>query len=163
MIKILVMALRQLSENIPRISQKVFSRKYIALGRVVTCWPQIVGADMASRAQPVKIHYRRRKGKNANTPDASLEVAVTSADAAVLQYQTGVLIEKMERLFGERWITDIRFTHVPANRQPVTAAPGKTLTEEQKSHLSLMLGDGDDQDIKEKLYALGESVLLKNT
>lgn len=140
----------------------MFSRKYIALGRVVTCWEQIVGPEMAARAHPVKIRYRKRKGPD-SCPCATLEVAATSADATVLQYQTGVLLEKIERIFGDRWITSIRFVHVAANLPRIDASPKKSLTDDQKSNLSLILEGTCDPDIHKRLESLGSLILLKNS
>ena len=72
--------LRLLSETLPKVADKAFSRKYIMLGRLVTQWDDIVGADLAKRTQPVKIRYYKPKNQK-EKPKASLDIACASAEA----------------------------------------------------------------------------------
>lgn len=144
------------SEIVPHISKKIFSRKYISLGKVVTYWDRIVGEDMAGRAQPVRIHYRKARGGKSAT--ATLEIAASSADAAILQYQTGIILEKIGILFGEQWITSLRFVHMPANRTKTVTKPKKPLTEQQKQQLSLVLDGTEDEEMKNRLSSLGAHI-----
>jgi hypothetical protein len=79
-----------MSDTLPQVNAKVFARKYIALGRIVTQWDEIMGADIASKAQPIKIHYRKSKEKNKRAT-AILEIATTSAMAADLTMKKDML------------------------------------------------------------------------
>lgn len=151
-------ALRLLSESIPKVTDKTFSRKFISLGRIVTHWAEIMGADMASKAQPLKIHFRKPKTAR-SLPQTTLDIAVSSADAVLLTYQKDVILEKINRVFGERWITDIKFVHMPDNRPATRPKPRKTLTDDQKSHLSQLLEGVTDPDIKARLESFGLSML----
>ena len=147
------MGLRLVSEAVPKLTGKVFSRKYIALGKVVSCWEEIVGREMASRACPVKIHYRKPKA------------GVKKPDAMIMQYQTGVILERINQIFGDRWITAIRYVHVPAN------APIKNIvfdtekefceTSGHEEYLSTILDEVTDTEIKERLGKLGSYILRK--
>ncbi len=152
------MSLRMVSESVPRVTGQVFSRKYIALGRVVTHWREIIGPAMAGRTQPVKINYRKKKGEKKAT--ATLDIAVTSADASRLHYQTDLILERINRIFGDRWITAIRFVHMPSNisAEPV-ATVKKTLTENEKNTLSGMLEKVGDPEIRDRLQKLGTGIL----
>jgi hypothetical protein len=106
-------SMRPVSEAAARIADISFSRKYIALGRIVSHWGEIVGAQLAHKAQPVKINYRKKD--RGQKPDACLDIAVSSADATLLHYQKDLILERINQIFGERWITAIRFVHAPAN------------------------------------------------
>ncbi len=153
------MSLKLLSNSMPALTGKVFSRKYVALGKVVAYWKEIAGEDMALRANPVKIHYRKPKA-GSRKPEAILEIAASSSDAALLQYQTGLILERINQIFGDRWITAIRFVHIPAN-VPVREAANKIygLSKEEEDSLTAMLDEVLDTEIKERLNRLGTCVL----
>jgi hypothetical protein len=152
--------MRPIIESTSRIVSQNLSRKYIALGRIVSQWSDIMGADFADKAQPVKLNYRKHKdGKN---PSATLDIATTSAHATVLSYQKGVILERINRLFGDQWITDIRFVATTANNPlPEKKKPPRLLTESQKKSLSDMLDPIEDQDMKIKLEALGKAIMME--
>lgn len=151
-------ALKLLSDAVPRVTGKTFKRKYIALGRIVTHWKDIMGEKMAAYAQPLKIHYRkpRRKG---DKPEATLEIAASSAHSSLLIMQKGVLLEKINHIFGEQWITDIKFVHAPANLPEKQKKQFQPLTEDEKNSLSHMLEMVDDPEIKKRLENMGSALL----
>lgn len=150
--------MRPVSEATSRVLGQSFNRKYIALGRIVSNWNEIIGEKLAGKAQPVKIRYRKHdKGQK---PEAALDIAVSSADATLLHYQKDLILERINQIFGERWITAIRFVSIPANKEP----PGhkKTrhpLTAQKKKTLSGMLSGIDDPDIRDRLGSLGKEIL----
>lgn len=154
--------MRPLSEATARIAGKSFERKYIALGRIVNAWEQIVGSELSSKAQPVKINYRKRDRSQKGKAEATLDIAVSSADATLLHYQKDLILERINQVFGERWVTGIRFVNVPAN----TAAPKigkrvKPLSAAEKKSLSELLLSVADSDIRERLEGLGQAVISK--
>lgn len=159
-----VMALRPIAHALPHVAEQAFSRKYVLLGRIVTQWPDIVGAEFAGRAVPAAIR-RHRAGKEGKDQKmrVCLEIAATSADAARLVYQQDLLLERMNRIFGERLIDFIKFVHLPANS---SACPPpryrKPLTENQKKALSVMLEGIEDEGIRAALETLGTAVLREN-
>ena len=65
--------MRPLSEATSRISRKTFTRKFIALGRLLDQWDEVMGAQFASLAQPVKLNYRK-KGRGQKESYAILDV-----------------------------------------------------------------------------------------
>lgn len=152
-------ALKLISKSVPHVTDKTFKRKYIALGRIVTHWKDIMGDKMASYAQPLKIHYRKPKRKG-DKPTATLEIAASSAHSSLLIMQKGVLLEKINHIFGEQWISDIKFVHAPANAK--TEKPKKKtipLSIDEKNSLSHMLEMVEDPAIKERLEKMGYSLL----
>jgi len=153
--------MRPLSESTARVSGKCFERKYISLGRIVKHWADIVGPRLADKAAPVKIHYRKpTKGRPAQS---SLDIAVDSANATALHYQKGLILEKINRLFGEEWITAIRFVHIPVNQS--RSAPQKVLpplSSSEKKLLSETVSRITDSEIQERLLSLGEAIAKKS-
>lgn len=152
--------MRPLSEATARVTGKSFKRKYIALGRIVNHWSEIVGEKLASKAQPVQIHYR--KHKKSQKPVASLDIAVSSADATLLHYQKDLILERINQIFGEQWISAIRFVHAPSNSQSSFGKKqARPLTQDEKDSLSSLLAEIADDEIKSRLSRLGEGVLAK--
>lgn len=152
------MSMKPLSRSVPGLLGKMFERKYIALGRIVTHWTELVGADMGARAVPSRIQYFKAKTPGEKSK-ATLEISASSADCAVLVYQKDVLLQKLEHFFGDRWITDIKFLHAEPKSLPKPPKRTKTLTEDEKNYLSQVLEDVEDPDIKERLASLGQSIL----
>ncbi len=154
--------MRPLSESTARIAGKSFERKYIALGRIVKHWDEIVGAKLADKAQPVKIQYR--KAPRGGKAEVTLEVAASSADATMLHYQKELILERINQIFGDRWVTAIKFVQVASNNsaRPYSRKRKKTsapLTTDEKNTLSGMLVSIEDHDIKTRLEILGQAIL----
>ena len=151
--------MRQLSEATARIIGRNFNRKYVALGRIVKVWSDIVGAELADKAQPVKINYRKAKVRG-EKPKASLDIAVSSSNATLLHYQKDLILERINQIFGERWVTNIRFVNIPVNILPVKRKKIKIpLTNIEKNTLSDILCTISDKEIKSKLEKLGTAVV----
>lgn len=157
---VLMCSLRLLSDAVPRVTGKTFLRKYIALGRVVSNWPDIIGQDMAARAQPLKIHYRKVPGDKSDKKRlATLEIGATSADCVVLQMQKGLILERINRVFGENWITDIKLTHIAPEKKLVAPRKKRPLDPAQQKYLAEVLEEVTDPDIKQRLNGLGKALL----
>lgn len=150
--------MRPLSESTSRVASKNFSRKYIALGRVVKQWGEIMGSEFADKAQPVKINYRKATRSKPQT--ATLDIATTSSYATILPYQKDLILERINQLFGKQWITDIRF--VAGNISETNIAAKKIispLTPREKKYLSGVLEQVDDPEFKDRLEKLGKALI----
>lgn len=157
--------LRPLSASVSKLTSEAFTRKFVALGRILTQWDDIVGPEMADKTQPAKIHYRKPKVKG-EKPQATLDIAASSADAALLHYQKELILERINQLYGDRWITSIRFVHIATNSGKdeglYTFNRSKPqLTPEDQQRVEEMIGEIDDEDIRNRLEKLGQSVLRK--
>jgi hypothetical protein len=155
-------SLRPLSDSVATLTKGTFARKFISLGRILSSWSDIVGPDMATRAQPLKIHYRKPKSEK-EKPQASLDIAVSSADATLLHYQKDLILERINQIFGERWITAIRFVHIAANEaeNPSGEQAISPISEADKEALTVSLAGVEDEDIRKRLERLGQGVLRK--
>lgn len=140
---------------------KAFERKYIALGRIVTQWREIIGEEYAERASPAKIHYFKPKNPK-EKPKATLDIAASSADCAVLVYRKDLILQRINQLFGDNWVTDIKFQHVEPKAKTKPQKRTKPLTEDEKNHLSQLLDGVDDPDLKDRLSRLGQSILQES-
>ena len=152
--------MRPLSEPVSRISGKTFSRKYIALGRILSEWEQIVGPEFSGKAIPVKLNYRKN-GKTGKSL-ASLDIATSDAQATALHYQKDLILERINRVFGQGWIGDIRFVSVPGMAAKTPEKPKRLLTEDEKKFLTGMLEALEDQELKAKLEVIGREILKRS-
>jgi len=152
--------MQPLSESTARITNKTFSRKFVSLGRVVSQWEEIMGTQFASLAQPVKLNYRKSPvGSDKKKSYATLDIATSAANATLLNYQKGVILERINSLFGNDWIKDIRFVASEIIDPPVNKKIKPPLTASEKKFLSGVLDQIEDPDIKEKLEKLGKAIL----
>ena len=150
--------MRPISEATARVSGESFKRKYIALGRIVKHWDEIVGENLSTKAQPVKIHYRKKD--QGQKPDIRLDIAASSADATLLHYQKDLILERINQIFGEQWISAIRFVQTPANQKPLSIKKAKiSLTNTEKNTLSSLLAPVGDSDIRDRLERLGQAIV----
>lgn len=150
------MGLKPLSSSLPKVTGQVFSRKYIALGRIVTQWEEIIGSELADKAHPLKIHYRKPKDKK-EAPKATLEIAVSSAQASLLHYQKGLILERINQIFGDRWITDLKFSHIQSGGQEKPRPQERPLKQAAEKNLNEILVNIEDMDIRSRLKAFGEA------
>lgn len=156
--------LRPLSTSVSKLTSATFSKKFVALGRVLNNWNDIIGSEMAVKAQPVKILYRKPKDKG-DRSQATLEIAATSSDAALLHYQKDLILARINQIFGDEWITALRFVHIPANiDNKYNNQPIKHLSPLHQSDIDQLKSDLssiEDEDIRKCLERLGQSVLRK--
>ncbi|MGQ0527522.1 MAG: DUF721 domain-containing protein [Alphaproteobacteria bacterium] len=151
--------MRPVADAAARIAGKSFSKKYVALGRVVQSWAEIAGAEFARKARPVKIHYR--KADRSGNPSVTLDIAISDSDATLAHYQKDLILERINRIFGNNWITDLKFVPL-ASETKARGRPKKPpapLTKEQKSHLSQVLEPVSDPELKDHLEKIGQAIL----
>ena len=127
-------------------------------------WPSIVGENLASKAHPARIRYRKHKKQK--KPLTVLEIAVNNSEATMLHYQKDLILQRINHIFGEDWIADIKFvTHTTPLTSPIKksmAIPPKPLSQEAQKKLSDILTCVVDEDLKLRLNSIGSAILQKD-
>lgn len=119
-----------------------------------------MGEKFAHIAQPVKIHYRKNPKTKKQT--ATLDIATTSSYATTLPYQKDLILERINRIFGDQWISDIKFIASEVSEAPISRRKINTpLTGSEKKYLSTMLEEIDDPEFKARLESLGKAILME--
>ncbi len=157
--------MRPLSHAVMKVTSQNFSRKYIAIGRIVDSWSDIVGKDFALKAQPARIQYRNRAKGSGEKPDAILEIGCSSADATMLHYQKDLILERINRIFGDQWITGIKFVPVAVNTDSgfrKSKIKKRPLTGKDTDYLNETLASIGDEAIKQRLESLGKEILMED-
>jgi len=154
--------LKPISDSVAKLTKESFSRKFVSLSRILTQWEDIIGRDMADKCQPIKLNYRKPKSKM-DKPQATLDIAASSADASLLIFQKNLIIERINQLFGDNWITDIKFDHLAARDAKKSSKPlvKKHLSAQDMEKLNTSLDYVGDDELKKRLERLGQGVLRK--
>src|SRR5690606_15652877 len=109
--------------------------------------------------------YRPRTKKRGEKPQATLEIATSTADATLLHYQKDLILERINQIFGDSWISAIRFVPVASNAP--AARPRRKLERplntEEKHYLSAALGGISDEDLEKRLAKLGQAILQERS
>ncbi len=141
--------------------QKAGGARGFAQMRLLTHWEEIVGADIARIAQPLKVSYGR-KGLGAR-----LTVLARPAHAPELQMQLPRLKERVNASYGYSAISDIRITQTgdaPGFAEPEQSfehdAPRPSLSAEKAEKLDNLVADVEDETLRKLLQSLGENILL---
>ncbi|MFA5581715.1 MAG: DUF721 domain-containing protein [Paracoccaceae bacterium] len=135
-----------------------------AVTRLLTHWPDVVGADTAAIARPVKITYGRGGGIG-----ATLTLLTTSARGPELAMQKESIRERVNACYGYNAISQIRITQTAPTgfaegRAQFIAAPkvaAKPSPAQCDTAQSLCAGAGD-AGLRQALEMLALNVLSRN-
>ena len=148
--------MKSLAKSVRAVSDKSFKKKFVALGRVLSLWPQIVGSEFAGHTTPVAVKSRKTRDGFLKT----LVIGVPPALSTKLHYQKGLILERIGRLLGDDYIHDIRFVDQPPKEGETETSQANThLTETQKEHLTVSVKNIEDSDLKTKLEKFGKSLM----
>ena len=135
------------------------ARQGFASTGVVTHWPEIVGAEIADHAEPMRMIWPRRVHEDDPEP-ATLVLRVEGPVALEIQHLSGVIIEKVNRFFGFRAVGRIQIRQAPLMRREKKKAPAAP-DPEVVARLAAGMGDIADEGLRDALARLGAS--LKRT
>ncbi|MBP7064029.1 DciA family protein [Ferrovibrio sp.] len=148
---------RGLNVALARLTNPLVKRRGAAFGDILARWPEIVGPLLSADTQPEKLHYGAKDGHG-----ATLEVAVTGAQALELQHLAPLVVERINSYFGYRVVAGLKLKQMPV-RPRVAAAPpmrhSRRLSPDEAKRLGEMLSDVDDKNLRQALETLGRSLL----
>jgi hypothetical protein len=93
-----------------------FARQGFASAELVTRWTEIVGADIAAHAEPLKIQWPR--GEHETGGAATLVLRVEGPIAIEVQHQSGIILERINRFFGWPAVGRLALRQAPLRRRP---------------------------------------------
>lgn len=116
-------ALRAVSSFVPGIVKAVFRAHGFPSAALLTDWPEIAGADLASFTRPEKIVWPRRNeaddlaaepgsSKSARR-GATLVLRAEGPRAVEVQFMAAQLLERINGYFGYGAITELRIVQAP--------------------------------------------------
>jgi len=113
---------KPLSQLVGKTIADAFARQGFASTGLVTHWPEIVGAEVAAHAEPLRMQWPRRVHEDDPEP-ATLVLRVEGPVALEIQHLSGVIIERVNRFFGFRAVGRIAIRQAPLVRRPVKRRP----------------------------------------
>jgi hypothetical protein len=123
---------------------------------LVTHWADIVGADIADHAEPMRMIWPRRVHEDDPDP-ATLVLRVEGPVALEIQHMSGVIIDKVNRFFGWRAVGRIQIRQAPLMRRAAKKKP-RGPDPAVVARLAAGMTDVADEGLRDALARLGASV-----
>lgn len=117
-------AAKAVGAYIPGLTKKAFEKFGFSAATLITDWPQIVGAMIASYTEPQRLKWPRLAGSAeaagedaTGRPGATLILRVDPARALDVEYNARQIRERINAYFGYAAVADIRLIQAPLERQ----------------------------------------------
>jgi hypothetical protein len=146
---------RSLSQLASGFLAEAFKRQGFASTELVTRWPEIVGAEIAVHAEPLKLQWQRTMDGEPSEP-ATLVLRVEGPAAIEIQHQSSVILERINRFFGWQAVGRLALRQAPLRRTGKPARPKADAAAAER--VAATLTEVDDGDLRMALGRLGAAV-----
>lgn len=152
--------MRALGAAVARVTAPAFRKRGFAEAGILTDWPHIVGAQLASQTEPEKLTFAR-----GSRVDGTLQIRVSGAWATELQHLAPQVIERVNSYFGYRAVDRLAILQAPLSR---IAGGGPAVTGERPEAgrrqdpspaLDRDVADIENADLRRALTSLGRAVM----
>ncbi len=122
---------RSVGSFVPQLTRTAVEKYGFPQAAILTDWPAIVGADLASYTQPERLRWPRGAADSTEenpwngAEGATLVLRVEGPRVLEIQHRTGQLIERVNSYFGFRAVIDVRLMQAPLAKAKKTAPPKK--------------------------------------
>src|SRR5258708_27242715 len=123
---------------------------------IISRWTDIVGTEIATHSEPLKITWPRPMGNEAPEP-ATLVLRVEGPAALEIQHLSTVILERVNRFFGWQAIGRIALRQAPL-RHRERVSPQPPLDPEIAARIAEALPDVKDEDLRQALARLGAAI-----
>ncbi|TAK49903.1 MAG: DUF721 domain-containing protein [Xanthobacteraceae bacterium] len=147
---------KPLAAILGRTLDDAFARQGFASRELVLRWAEIMGAEIAAHAEPVKIQWPRPVGDAPPEP-ATLVLRVEGPTALEIQHAADVIVARVNRFLGWNAIGRIALRQAPL-RHRETPAPPAGPPAAAIGQVEATLGDVADDNLRAALARLGASV-----
>ena len=107
---------KPLSALVGRCLAGAFKRQGFASSELVIHWEEIVGAEIAACAEPIRMVWTRASDPD-EAPPATLVLRVEGPAAIEIQHQSAVIVERVNRYFGWQALAGIALRQAPLVRR----------------------------------------------
>ena len=133
-----------------------FKRHGFASTEIVTHWADIVGAEIAAHAEPIKITWPRQGDAEEPEP-ATLVLRCEGPAVLEIQHLNDVIIERINRFLGWRAIARLALRQAPLRRRIKRPVPAPPDAGEARRIAESMTGIADTE-LRAALGRLGAAV-----
>jgi hypothetical protein len=155
--------LRAIAGDVAKALKPALARRGLAAARIVTDWPDIVGALLADGTQPERLIANKADAVgDGPAQGGTLVVRVRSALALELQHLEPLVIERINGHFGFRAVGRLRLVQGPV--AGVSRPPVKIEREPDPAALAALdasLAGVTDDALRHSLRRLGWSLLVR--
>ena len=148
--------IRKLAELTAEFMADAFKKQGFAATELVTRWEDIVGAEIAAHAEPLKLQWPRETGGEPAEP-ATLVLRVEGPVAIEIQHQSAVILERINRFFGWQAVGRIALRQAPLSRPKARTVPPK-LDPAEVARVEATLAAVTDDGLRAALGRLGAAV-----
>lgn len=132
-----------------------FAKQGFASKELVISWPEIVGADVALCAEPLKIQWPRGAPGEAQQP-GTLVLRVEGPAAIEIQHLSGVILERVNRFFGWQAVGRIAIRQAPVARRQKKEL--RKIDPEKAEQVEKSLGMIEEDGLRRALGRLGAAI-----
>jgi hypothetical protein len=133
----------------------VFARQGFTSCEIVTHWDDIVGAEVAALAEPIRMQWIRSRDPD-ESPPATLVLRVEGPAALEIQHMSGVIVERVNRYLGWRAVDKLSLRQAPLTRRPKPPRP--RIDEAAAAAMAAQMTDIADDGLRAALGRLGAAV-----
>lgn len=152
---------RPLSDLLGATLTDVMKAQGFASGEILSRWQTIVGPEIATYCEPLKINWPRPNPKTGEAPPepATLVLRVEGPMALEIQHLSAVILERVNRFFGWQAVGRLALRQAPLSRRERPAppkAPDPAVVDRIADSLPV-----EDEDLRLALARLGASIKRK--
>ena len=146
---------RPLADLLRATIKDAFARQGFAATELITRWPAIVGDEIAAHCEPERIQWPRPHDGEEPAP-GTLVLRVEGPTALEIQHLKGLVLERVNRFFGWRAVSDLRLRQAPLSRRERPRPPQRDAEAERA--VAATLTDVADDRLRGALARLGAAV-----
>jgi hypothetical protein len=146
---------RPLADLLGAALSDAFKQQGFASAELVTRWTDIVGAEIAAHAEPMKVQWPRAVGNDPPGP-GTLVLRVDGPTAIEIQHLANVILERVNRFFGWQAVDRLALRQAPLSRRTKKAA--KVPDAEAAARIAATLPEIVDDELRQALARLGAAV-----
>ena len=149
---------RPLSELLGATLTDVLKAQGFASTEIISRWADIVGPEIATHSEPMKINWPRPVGEEHPEP-ATLVLRVDGPAALEIQHLSAVILERVNRFFGWQAIGHIALRQGPLRRREQTAP--RPVDPAVATRIAETLPEVENEDLRQALGRLGAAIKQK--
>ncbi|HKS86076.1 MAG TPA: DciA family protein [Pseudolabrys sp.] len=146
---------RPLSDFLGSTLSDVLKAQGFASTEIISRWIEIAGPEIAAHSEPLKINWPRAAGIEKVEP-ATLVLRVEGPAALEIQYQSAVILERVNRFFGWQAIGRIAIRQAPLRRQ--TEPPPRNPDPAEAARIAEGLQGVEDDGLRHAIGRLGAAI-----
>jgi hypothetical protein len=146
--------LRRLPDLLTRVLDPAARRRGLAEAKLLTEWPTIVGAALATRCHPMRLNQR------SDGPGGMLVLHVAGAAGLELQHTEPQIVERINGFFGYAAVGRLRLIQAPLPRTSPRAAPppSRSVSDDEAIEIAEAVRDIRDPGLRAALGGLGRTL-----